>query len=287
MAISNGSAELETLETEGLGEFELEGEGELETEGEQEFLGALGRIAGDLLGGLGEGEGEGEYEYEWEQGAHEIGHEGEFGAIGSFLSRALPVFQSVARVAVPAISAAIGGGAGGDDGELEVGGMHEMELEAEFEHELEGPMAQHEVMAELLAATAAGAHSEGEAEALIGAATATVISPADRAVLRRILPHMIRGTAILTRILRRRRATRPAVRLVPTIVKRASRVLARRAAAGQPVTRRAASRAVAAQVRRVLTNPRVCGRAMRRNVRATRGMARRPVPRRSTRPVRG
>jgi len=121
-----------------------------------------------------------------------------------------------------------------------------------------------------MAAVASQARTEAEAEAMAGAAVATSISPADRAALRGVLPHIIRGTAILTRILRQRRITRPAVRTVPTIARRTASVLARRAAAGQPVTRRTAARVMANQTRRVLGNPRTCGAAIQRNVRAAR-----------------
>src|SRR5439155_2848280 len=105
------------------------------------------------------------------------------------------------------------------------------------------------------------------AEAMVGAAAIATISAADRAALRRILPHMIRGTAILTRILLRRGITRPAVRAVPTIVRSTARTLARGAAAGRPVTRRRAARVMAAQTRRVLGRPRTTAAALRRNVR--------------------
>src|SRR5262249_19196862 len=118
---------------------------------------------------------------------------------------------------------------------------------------------------------------ELEAEAMAGAAAVTIISAADRAALRRILPHLVRGTAILTRILRSRRITRPAVRAVPTIVRRTARTLTQRAASGQPVTRRTAARVMAAQTRRVLGSPRTCAAAIQRNVRATRAV-RRAVP---------
>lgn len=163
--------------------------------------------------------------------------------------------------------------------------------QGEFEEELEGeeeavPATQTEAMAELMAAVASQARSEAEAEAMAGAATVTVISPRDRAALRAILPHLVRGSAILTRILRRRRITRPAVRAVPTIVRATTRTLATRAAAGQPVTRRAAGRVMATQTRRVLSSPRLCTRAIVRNQRATRVAARpRPRPAIQRRPV--
>jgi hypothetical protein len=89
-----------------------------------------------------------------------------------------------------------------------------------------------------------------------------------------VLPHLVRGTAVLTRILRRRRITRPAVRTVPTIVRRTAQTLARRAAAGQPVTRRTAARVMATQTRRVIGSPRTCATALQRNVRAAQTVAR-------------
>jgi len=144
------------------------------------------------------------------------------------------------------------------------------------------------LQAELMAAVASRAATEAEAEAMAGAATIATLAPADRAALRQVLPHMVRGTAILTRVLRRRRITRPVVRAVPTIVRRTARTLRRQAAAGRPVTRRTAARAMAGQTRRVLASPRACAVAMTRNIRATRVAARQAArtaaPRR---PVRG
>jgi hypothetical protein len=147
-----------------------------------------------------------------------------------------------------------------------------------MEAEAEGPITQQEAEAELMAAVASRAATEAEAEAMVGAAVVTTISPADRRALRRILPHLVRGTAVLTRILRRRRITRPAVRTVPTIVRRTARTLAQRAAAGQPVTRRTAARVMATQTRRVLGSPRTCATALQRNVRCARAVARRTAP---------
>jgi hypothetical protein len=175
-------------------------------------------------------------------------------------------------------------GEGEFEGEFEQEGEFEGEFEQEGEFEAAGPVSQQEAMAEFMAAVASRAQTEAEAEAMIGASTMAQLSRADRADLRRILPHLVRGTAILTRILRRRRSTRPAVRAVPTIVRRATQTLARRAAEGQPVTRRAAARAMATQTRRVLGSPRTCANAIQRNVRATRAVTRNRQPRRPTTP---
>ena len=79
-------------------------------------------------------------------------------------------------------------------------------------------------------------------------------------------PHLVRGTAILTRVLRRRRATRPAVRAVPTIIRRTVNSVKRQAAAGKPITRKTVARAAASQVRKVLGSPRLCTAAIAKNV---------------------
>jgi hypothetical protein len=122
----------------------------------------------------------------------------------------------------------------------------------------------------MLAEAAAHEQNEAQAEAMMGAAVVSVLSAADRAALRRVLPHLVRGAAILTRLLRRRRATRPYVRTVPQIVRRAARDMKRQAATGRPITRRTAAVATAKQVRRVLGNPTACAAAIRKNVSASR-----------------
>ena len=283
MSSRNGEFELEgelegEFEFEGEGEFELEGEGEFEFEGEgeSEFEGE-----GEL-----EFEAEGEYEGEFEgeeffRRLRRIGR-----GIGGFVRRAAPVLRSVARVAAPLVGTAVGGPLGGMIGRaagsmLEGEGEFEYEMEGEFEgegeFELEGEMeamTSNQATAEFMAAVAASAQSEAEAEAMAGAATVASIRGEDLATLRRVLPSMVEGTAVLTRVLRRRRSTRPAVRLVPTVVRRTARTLVRRAAAGQPVTRRAAARVMAQQTRTVLSRPQVCGPALQRNVNASRAVAR-------------
>ncbi len=291
-------AELEQ-ELSGLHEGELEGEGEGEGEGE----------LGGLLSGLfGEGEGEGELEFEGE-GEGELELEGESGEafsfggmfkkIGNFVKKAAPILKSVAKVAAPMVGTAIGGPFGAVLGNLASSALGEGELEGEFElegelelegeGELEGEMesesemaheiigheqTQHEALAELMAESASQEQHEGEAEAMMGAAAMTAIGPADRRALRRILPHLMRGVAILTRILRRRRATRPAVRAIPTIVRRTVKTLKKRAAAGKPVTRRAVARAAASQVRKVLGSPKACTAAIARNMKSSRNLKR-------------
>jgi hypothetical protein len=281
-------------EEEGVLEGEEEGEEEGFFEGEEEaglegegWLGTIGNIASSLLGegeeereeeGFLEGEEEGEEEgfFESEDETEEF-----FGKIGRFLKRAAPILKRVAKVAAPIVGTAIGGPFGGmlgkvassalGEGEGETEDETEVEGEEEMAHEIASHEASHnEALAEVMAEAASHEAHEGEAEAMAGAAAVTVISPSDRRALRRILPHLVRGTAILTRILRRNKRTKVLVRTVPTIFRRTVRDLKRRAAAGQPVTRKTAARAAAKQVRRVLSSPKACTAAIRRNIKVSR-----------------
>jgi len=284
-------------------------EGELEGEGEGELGSILGSLLGE---GELEGEGElhethelhelhefeleGEGEFELESGEQFFGKI--FKGIGRFVKKAAPILKSVAKIAAPMVGTAIGGPFGAVLGKLASSALGEGELEGEFEtHEFEfegegefefetegegeqealheivhHEVSQHEALAEMMAEAAAHEQHEGEAEAMAGAAAMTVISPADRRALRRVLPHLVRGTAILTRILRRRRATRPAVRAVPTIIRRTVNIVKRQAATGRPITRKAVARAAATQVRKVLGSPRLCTAAIAQTVRRSRRM---------------
>jgi hypothetical protein len=256
-------------------EGELEGEQETGLEGEG-WLGALGNIAGSLLG---ESEEELEAEDEFEDETEQF-------SFGSFFKKALPILKKVAKVAAPIVGTAIGGPLGGKLGSMAAGaleGEYEGELEGEFEDEAESEVAHeiaahelthNEAVAEMMAEAACNEAHEGEAEAMAGAAVVTVISPRDRRALRRILPHLTRGTAILTRILRRRRSTRIGVRAVPTIMRRTVKSLKKQAAKGLKITRRRAARTAATQVRRVLGNPKACVTAIRRNAKVSRAYKR-------------
>jgi hypothetical protein len=217
--------------------------------------GIVGKVAGSLLN---EGEAEGEMEL------HELGlHEGEF--------EAHELHEGAHELRE------------GELGELHEAGLHELEGESELYegeagyHEVAHEIASHELthheaLAEMMAQQAAYEQHEAEAEAMVGAAVVTTLSPRDRRELRRILPHLVRGVAILTRILRRRRITRPAVRAVPTVVRRTVQSLKSQAAAGRPITRRGAARTAAVQVRRVIGNPSACAAAISQNLRANRAL---------------
>jgi hypothetical protein len=219
-----------------LGEEEGEWEDEREDEYEDEaFLGLIGpiaRVAGSLLGGGG-GDGEYEFEDEAEAEAEEF-----FKKLKGVFRRAAPFLKTLAKTAGPLVATAIGGPAAGAVARAvtsQLEGEFEDELEAEFEEMAMAPLAPSQTFAEYLAAQAAATESEAEAEALGGAAAYAAINPEDRRELERLLPHLLRGAAAITRMLYGSRGTRPAVRLVPGIADGAARALARRVAAGEPV----------------------------------------------------
>jgi hypothetical protein len=81
----------------------------------------------------------------------------------------------------------------------------------------------------------------------------------------RVTPNLTRGVTQLTRGLFRNPRTRPLVRTVPSIARRAVTSLARRAAAGQPITPQTARRALVQQARSVLRRPQVASAAIHRS----------------------
>jgi len=270
-------------------EFELGHEFAHEFENSHEFAHELAH----------EFEGSHEDEFAHEFGAHELSHEfaheyedeGEqffkkiARAAKGFIKKAAPILGSIAKVAAPMVLTAVGGPVGGMLGKVATGllGEGESELAHEFEGEAEADrqadreeevheVSAHEALGEYMAAIASQAQTEAEADAMAAAAAMTVISPADRVALRRVLPQMIRGITILTRILRRRRLSRPVVRLGPAIMRRSIRILKNQAGSGRPISSRAAARVMASQVSRTLRSPRRCALGIVKNARAVRSV---------------
>ena len=89
------------------------------------------------------------------------------------------------------------------------------------------PVSPSQAMGEYLAARAAVTESEAEAEAFIGSAVTMSLTARDRRQLEALLPQLLKGATVLTRILRRNPATAQGVRLVPGIVDSSMRTLAR------------------------------------------------------------
>lgn len=291
-------------------QFELEnqsepffGQAEGAYEGEAFGEGPVGEYDFEGEGAFGESLGEGMFEAENEQFSleSELGGFGEseeeqffgsaFKGIANLVKRAAPMLKNVAKMAAPMIGTAIGGPLGAKVGSMAANLLGESEFdyesafeaegesEAEMEAVMEGPLTEQQALGELMAAAASRAATDYEAEAQIGSATAIVLSRADLAALRSVLPDINRGIAVLTRVLRRRGDTRHAVRTIPVIVKRSAVALRNQAASGRPVTRKSAARAVATQTQRVLGSPSTCAKAIQRNVKATKAAARASRPR--------
>jgi len=88
---------------------------------------------------------------------------------------------------------------------------------------------------------------------------------ADRTI-RRATPQLVRGVRNMTRTLLRRPATRPLVRVMPTVVQRTINTLGQRAAAGVPVTPNQAVQTLAQQAVRVMGSPQQAVQAYRRSI---------------------
>jgi hypothetical protein len=180
-----------------------------------------------------------------------------------------PALRRIGRAAARSALRGLDGRAAAE-GELELEGEWEAEYEGEEEGEYEANPIRRvypDALMEHFGHAASTARSEAEAEAFVGALVplaARVVPRVAPAVLR-AAPQLVRGVARVTRTLRRNPATRPLVRAVPTIVRRTTANLARRAARGQPVTPRVAVRTLAGQTARVLSSPRQCVHAYRRS----------------------
>jgi hypothetical protein len=266
---------------EGDGEWEDEVEGEWEAEDEAE----------DEFEVEGEAEWEDEVEDEWEaedefeiEGEDEWEVEGEdeaeyfFKSIGRFVRRNSGLLKKIAKVAAPLVATAVGGPAAGMLAKAvtsQLEGEMEEELEAEMEAELEemasGPVSAGTALGEYLAARAATAQSESEAEAFIGSAVTVTLTQHQMRELEELMPQLLRGASLLTRILRRNPGTRQAVRFVPGIVNTASRQLSHQIATGQRVGSTDVGTALGRSTRRVLTDPQWTDAVSRRHAR---GLAR-------------
>lgn len=119
------------------------------------------------------------------------------------------------------------------------------------------------------------AESETEAEAFLPfllplaakalPMVAKAIAPRLGSVIRRVAPRLVRGATQVLRTLRRNPATRPLVRVMPTIVRRTVNDIARDIQRGAPVAPQRAVQQLAGQSRRVISNPDACLAAYRRS----------------------
>ena len=222
-----------------------------------------------------------EFEDEVDLEDQEFSLGGLFKRVASAVRRASPRLRQLASRALPMVAGAVGGPLGGVLGSAAARALGEGEFEGDHEadqfldqEEASTRIPSYEALAEYLASVAANAESEPEADAMSAAAAVATLSAADRHALKDVLPHLVRGVAVLTRVLRGSPETRTVVRVIPAIVRRSVKLLRRQKAAGQTLKRPMAARALVTQTRAVLQNPQRCAKAIAKNVRAARASLR-------------
>jgi hypothetical protein len=265
-------AEFESrLQSEFEGEEEYESEDELAGEYESEaLLGGLAKFAAPRLA-----EGEEEYEGEEElESEYEAEAEYFFKGVARFIRRNKGLLKKIAKTAAPLIATAVGGPAAGMVARA-VTSQLEGEVEAELEEMATAPVSPQAALGEYLAARAATAKTDAESEAFIGSAVTVALSHRNRRELEELLPHLLRGATLLTRILRRSPNSRQAVRLVPGIVDTSSGTLARYRVGGRVISPADVGAVLGRSARRVLADPRWQSAVIRRHARGLAHMRRR------------
>jgi hypothetical protein len=229
-----------------------------------------------------------EFENEWETnlyGNSEMNPEGEFffKRIASFAKkRLLPLAKKMAPGLagtlvgmIPGVGALAGPLAGKlTSALLQEAEMEVAQLEANFfgANEAEAEVANHEVayeaaLTEFLAAQAAEANTEGEAESALAAALPISITiMGGKRALRPVMPVMTQATGLLARAMRQQGpAGRQLLRTIPTIQRQTVATLKAAARAGQPINSATAVKAMANATNRVLSNPQAVQKAVVRN----------------------
>jgi hypothetical protein len=127
-------------------------------------------------------------------------------------------------------------------------------------------------LAESLATQAAESESEEESSALLGGVTIHIVSGAPVSV-RRVSPALLRSANRLGRFLRRRRSTRNLVKAIPSIQKKAVRMLTSHARQGGKVTPAVASKAMAKATAKTLGTPKAAAKSLANNAVKSRRVA--------------
>jgi hypothetical protein len=235
---------------------------------------------------------EGIYESEWE-GESEATFESEqfFQELSQAARRGAPL-SSLQRLAMASARAALSAGGAPDafdgahfmgqseyeyEGSFETGyeGESEVQMEQALHYMQQVPSA---ALMEHLGHAAAEAETEGESFAFLapliplamkalplaakglGLAAKKMIPKLASNVMRNA-PNMVRSLQGVARTLRSNPRTRPLVRTLPTVARRATADLTRMAARGRPVTPQTAAQAVARQTARVIGSPQQAVRA--------------------------
>jgi hypothetical protein len=289
--------EWESTNAYGNPEFENEWEstnayGNPEFENEWESTNAYGNPEFENEWETANAYGNPEFENEWEStnayGNPELSQEGEYffkqlgQGLKSLAKVAAPLAKKLAPMAartlvgmIPGVGAVAGPLAGKLVGTLlREAEMEVAQLEASFfgTNEVEAEVANNEVayeaaLTEFLAAQAAEATNEAEAEAAIAATLPITISiMGGKRALRPVIPAMTQATGRLTKLLHQQGpAGKQLLRTVPAIQRQTVATLKAAARAGQPINSAAAVKAMAAATNRVLSNPKKVQQTVVRN----------------------
>jgi hypothetical protein len=155
------------------------------------------------------------------------------------------------------------------EGEAEATALEAELFSPQAQGEMENESAHEAMLTEVLAAQAAEAAHESEAEAAIGATLPiTITIMGGRRALRRVMPVLATANGTLARTLRRHGG--PAggnlLRTIPAIQRTAIAGLRSAARRGQPITPQLAVRTFAAAAQRTLGNSPAVARAVTRNI---------------------
>lgn len=197
-----------------------------------------------------------------------------------------PIAKRLAPLAGKAIGGAFGGPAGAmlggklgsfvsnlEDEELaglngyDGYGDYEDESDSEDEMNAEDFMdfeGEDEDVAEYMADMAVRAPNPTDSGAMAGAITITIASKAPLQV-KAVSPTLSSAAARMTKLMKNNTATKPLVKVVPTIAKKTVATLSKKAAKGKPVTPTTAKRVMAKHAIRVLSNPRELTKAIAKN----------------------
>jgi hypothetical protein len=182
--------------------------------------------------------------------------------IGSLI-RKVP-WGKLARTAGKSVLSSVGGALGEEESSY---GEAESLLEDFEAEQFNGETA----LMEVLAAQAAEADSEEEADAFIGAllpiATSLIpkLAPVAAKVGQKVLPQLVSGAKNLVGTLWKSPATRQLLHTVPTIARGTAASIAKQVAAGKPLTPDLAVRTFAGQTARMLQNPKRSAAVVKRS----------------------
>jgi len=175
---------------------------------------------------------------------------------------------TLARQAINQGLPALGRWGGGPTASWLRGLLPQQEYEWEGEFEI-NPIRKiyPDAMMEHLGHAAAEAQGEAEAESLAGAMIplAARVIPQAAPAITRAMPGLVSGVSGVVRRLHRDPATRPLVRVVPTIVRRTAANIAQTTSRGVAVTPQEALRVFARQILGVLGSPQTSAHAFRRS----------------------